>query len=216
MTRYKQGKKVSEQKRIVRKTNLKRVALALLLALVGLVIYVLSYQYTHQAKIEAELRAKQTQVQSQIQQIKAKSNLNAEQQKQIEELNKQKQELEKQLQAKKESARVLAEAQATQQVAGAVAVRTAVSGSCADWIAQAGVTDVGNAVELIRRESGCNPNAVNRSSGACGIAQELPCGKSGCGLGNPVCQIKWMQQYVNARYGGWGGAIAWHNSHSWY
>ena len=94
--------------------------------------------------------------------------------------------------------------------------KVAVSGSCDSWIRQAGVSDVANAKILIMKESGCNPNAVNASSGACGLQQELPCGKSGCGLGNPVCQIKWMQNYCNQRYGSWAGAVAHSNSVGWY
>lgn len=89
-----------------------------------------------------------------------------------------------------------------------------VSGSCSEWMIAAGVTDMANAAELIHRESGCNPNAVNRSSGACGIPQALPCSK--LGTSDPVAQIRWMQSYVNARYGGWAGAVAWHNAHNWY
>jgi len=92
----------------------------------------------------------------------------------------------------------------------------AVNGSCSDWLASAGVTDIANAMELIRRESGCNPNAVNPSSGACGVAQELPCGKSGCSLGDGACQVAWMKRYVEARYGSWAGAIAHHNLKNWY
>lgn len=89
-------------------------------------------------------------------------------------------------------------------------------GTCAEWIAAAGISDVANANELIRRESGCNPYAVNPSSGACGVAQELPCGKSGCTIGDGVCQVSWMDKYVSSRYGSWASAIAWHNSHNWY
>ena len=92
----------------------------------------------------------------------------------------------------------------------------AVNGSCSDWLAQAGVSDIANAMELIRRESGCNPNAVNKSSGACGVAQELPCGKSGCSLGDGACQVAWMKRYVEARYGSWAGAIQFHNANNWY
>ena len=89
-------------------------------------------------------------------------------------------------------------------------------GDCASWIAQAGISDVANANELIRRESNCNPNAVNSSSGACGIAQELPCGKSGCSLGDGACQVKWMANYVANRYGSWANAVAFHNANNWY
>lgn len=87
---------------------------------------------------------------------------------------------------------------------------------CSEWIKAAGITDIGNAQELIRRESGCNPNAVNPSSGACGVAQELPCGKSGCQLGDGACQVIWMNSYVLGRYGSWGNAVAFHNANNWY
>lgn len=91
-----------------------------------------------------------------------------------------------------------------------------VNGTCLEWLAQAGVSDIPNALELIRRESGCNPNAINPSSGACGVAQELPCGKSGCALGDGACQVKWMNRYVHSRYGSWANAVSFHNSHNWY
>lgn len=89
-------------------------------------------------------------------------------------------------------------------------------GNCEEWIAAAGIKDKANARELISRESGCNPNARNPSSGACGVAQELPCGKSGCSLGDGACQVKWMNGYVLARYGSWANAIAFHNANNYY
>lgn len=88
------------------------------------------------------------------------------------------------------------------------------NGSCMDWIRQAGVTDVQSAYTLIMRESGCNPNSVNRSSGACGIPQALPCSK--LGTSDPVAQIRWMQNYCVSRYGSWAGALAHSNSVGWY
>lgn len=90
------------------------------------------------------------------------------------------------------------------------------SGNCDSWIAEAGISDIANAKELLRRESNCNPNAVNPSSGACGLAQELPCGKSGCQLGDGGCQMKWMKSYVDRRYGSFAAAIEFHNSNNWY
>ncbi len=90
------------------------------------------------------------------------------------------------------------------------------NGSCDDWIAGAGINDLANAKELIRRESGCNPYAVNPSSGACGVAQELPCGKSGCSLGDGACQVRWMNAYVIERYGSWASAVNFHSLHNWY
>lgn len=89
-------------------------------------------------------------------------------------------------------------------------------GTCADWIAGAGITDVGTASELIRRESGCNPNAVNPSSGACGVGQALPCSKTGCQMGDGACQTIWMNSYVLGRYGSWSAALAHHNQVGWY
>lgn len=91
-----------------------------------------------------------------------------------------------------------------------------VSGSCMDWIKGAGISDINSAIQLINKESGCNPNAVNPSSGACGVAQELPCGKSGCALGDGACQVKWMDGYVQARYGSWANALAFQIANSWY
>jgi len=92
------------------------------------------------------------------------------------------------------------------------------SGSCADWMAAAGIPLTNATNTLIVKESGCNPNAVNSSSGACGIPQALPCSKiSHCGV-DPVCQLKWMDQYVKGRYGSWESALsAWYSrSPHWY
>lgn len=86
------------------------------------------------------------------------------------------------------------------------------------WMLEAGIPenqwDI--AYELVRRESTWNPVAVNPSSGACGLQQELPCGKSGCNLGDAICGLKWMQEYVNSRYGGWSNAVAFHDKMGWY
>jgi len=84
----------------------------------------------------------------------------------------------------------------------------AVTGNCADWIAQAGITATGSVMALIGGESGCNPRAYNQSSGACGIPQSLPCSKMGCSLDDPVCQLRWMDSYVKSRYGTWDNAYA--------
>lgn len=58
-------------------------------------------------------------------------------------------------------------------------------------------------INLWNRESGWNPNAVNRSSGACGIPQALPCSKIANKYGDNSyqSQIKWGIDYINARYG---------------
>lgn len=208
----KQGKRVKAKKHKPR-INRKKLIIGIVVGVLALVIYSQIAHYTKESRLEKELE-RQTQVlQLKIKELDNTAESAKQRQTQIEALQKELEQKTKELQAKRETqARALAEA--SQVVAKPQAV--AVSGSCEQWLAQAGVSDLGNARELIKRESGCNPNAVNSSSGACGIAQELPCGKSGCGMGNPVCQIRWMQGYVNARYGGWGGAVAWHNAHNWY
>lgn len=129
-------------------------------------------------------------------------------------LEEEKRKLEAELQAKRDrlnnsSNRALA----TQTVAAS-------SEQCAAWMAAAGVPNTAASREVIRRESNCRPTARNSSSGACGIAQALPCSKMGCPVENTstaaICQLRWMQQYVINRYGSWDSALAWHNSHNWY
>jgi len=142
-----------------------------------------------------------------------KTKTEAEKQQEIEKLKQREQELQKQLEAR----RLLKESERKVYAAEAPKPPTAApSGSCADWIRGAGIGDVANANELIRRESGCNPFARNKSSGACGVAQELPCGKSGCALGDGACQVKWMNSYVMSRYGSWANAVGFHNRNNWY
>lgn len=94
--------------------------------------------------------------------------------------------------------------------------------TCKAWIRAAGVseTDVETAYWMITKESHCRYNATNKSSGAYGIPQALP-GNKMASVGsdwmtNPITQIKWMISYVNGRYGGWNGALAWWNAHHWY
>lgn len=95
------------------------------------------------------------------------------------------------------------------------------SGTCADWVREAGVSeeDLPAALDLIYHESGCRVDAANVSSGAYGIPQALP-GDKMASVGadwetNPVTQIRWMAGYVN-RYGGWQGAINFWYAHGWY
>jgi hypothetical protein len=89
------------------------------------------------------------------------------------------------------------------------------SGSCADWMARAGVGGA-DADFLILHESGCRPDAINPSSGACGIPQALPCSKMNCTLQDPVCQLRWMSNYVTQRYGSWRNARVFWEQNNWY
>lgn len=67
---------------------------------------------------------------------------------------------------------------------------------------------------LWNRESGWNPNARNRSSGACGIPQALPCSK--IPDRSVAGQIRWGLDYIQGRYG--SPAAAWGHSQrvGWY
>jgi hypothetical protein len=69
---------------------------------------------------------------------------------------------------------------------------------------------------IYMKESGNNPNAVNKSSGACGLGQALPCAKMGCALGDYACQDNWATNYMKSRYGTWLNAKAFWLSHRWW
>jgi hypothetical protein len=73
---------------------------------------------------------------------------------------------------------------------------------------------------LWTRESGWNRLARNPSSGAYGIPQALP-GSKMASVGadwrtNPVTQIRWGLQYIEASYGSPCGAWNHSQSHGWY
>lgn len=70
--------------------------------------------------------------------------------------------------------------------------------------------------ELLFRESTWNPQAMNASSGACGLFQALPCEKMGCVLIDIDCQAKWGSNYIHARYGDANQALAFHDLNNWY
>lgn len=90
---------------------------------------------------------------------------------------------------------------------------------CHLWAAEAGIELPPTAIKLIERESSCNPSVMNHGgSSAGGIPQALPYTKMGCSMdaaGAP-CQLLWMLNYVNARYGGWEQALAHSYSKNWY
>jgi hypothetical protein len=67
---------------------------------------------------------------------------------------------------------------------------------------------------LWTRESGWNPQARNRFSGACGIPQALPCSK--IPDMSPQGQIEWGLQYIKQRYGNPTNAWNFWQSHHWY
>jgi len=234
MVNVKRGHKASNSQMVKRNTT-KKVVISILLAITGIIISVMAYQYTYSAKLEQELnnkanviQQKSTEIQKQSETLNLTEAQKQELQKQVDELNKQKEELNKQLQAKQaEKARVaqvqsVAAASTTKVVSSTALVQTtsttAVSGSKYDWLQQAGVpqSDWQYADYIISKESGWNPNAVNKSSGACSLAQALPCSKIGPDWRNPVTAIKWQYSYVKARYGGYAGAYQFWLANKWY
>lgn len=91
-------------------------------------------------------------------------------------------------------------------------------GSKTEWLAASNIPEEswGYANFMVQKESGWNPNSVNKSSGACGLAQALPCSKLGPNWSNPVVALNWMNGYVNGRYGGWEGAYNFWTKNRWY
>lgn len=138
-------------------------------------------------------------------------------QQKIEKLNKEKEELNKQLQAKREAEEKARKA----TVYAAEAPKTVqITGTCQEWMNKAGITDQQNAYFIFMKESGCNPQSRNRSSGAYGVCQALPASKMVSAgsdyLTNPVTQMKWCQSYALGRYGSWANAVAfWNRNHWW-
>ena len=73
-------------------------------------------------------------------------------------------------------------------------------------------------INLWNRESGWNPNSVNKSSGACGIPQALPCSKikKQQGINDWKAQIRWGINYINYRYKTPCGAWKHFQNKNWY
>jgi TP901 family phage tail tape measure protein len=76
--------------------------------------------------------------------------------------------------------------------------------------------------ELVNRESGGDPRAVNPTAGAAGLAQALPPSKYPPGAWpytgpeSAVKQIQWMADYMAGRYGSPTSALAFHDANNWY
>jgi uncharacterized protein YabE (DUF348 family) len=91
-------------------------------------------------------------------------------------------------------------------------------GTKSEWLAASNIPQEswGYADFMVSKESGWNPNAVNKSSGACGLAQALPCSKVPGNPYNPIDSLNWMNGYVNGRYGGWEQAYSFWQRNRWY
>lgn len=69
---------------------------------------------------------------------------------------------------------------------------------------------------IYEHESGNRTNAINQSSGACGLGQALPCSKLPCSLQSYACQDEWFTNYAVSRYGSWQNAMVfWEANHWW-
>lgn len=84
------------------------------------------------------------------------------------------------------------------------------AGSHEDWMAQAGIpaADFAAVDYIVQHESGWDPDATEPVTGAHGLPQALPYSKTGCGWSDPVCQLRWANDYSVERYGGWWAAQA--------
>lgn len=71
---------------------------------------------------------------------------------------------------------------------------------------------------IVRNESGFRLNAINKSSGACGLGQALPCSKMGCQLNfsGVDCQVNWVTKYIKDRYTNPLNAEEFWKEHHWY
>lgn len=99
------------------------------------------------------------------------------------------------------------------------------SGSHTDWMAAAGIdpANYGYVDYIVGHESGWDPCSFNPGQHncsaspvtACGIGQQLPCGKWPGAWNDPIAGLRAMNSYV-MEYGGWSGAYAhWLAYHSY-
>jgi len=130
-----------------------------------------------------------------------------------------KRELEKKLEAKAEEKKGLAET-ASKVINTITNTQTAyaLEGDKYTWMGQAGIaeSDWEYVDFIVQKESSWNPEAVNKSSGACSLVQALPCSKIGNDWRNPVTALKWQKKYVENRYGGYKQAYDFWQKNHWY
>lgn len=133
--------------------------------------------------------------------------------------------------AAEEAARVEAERVAAEKAAAEASRKTtqqysAPSGPAAysgggskdEWLRAAGIaeSDWAYVDYIVSKESGWNPNAVNKGSGASGLVQALPCGKVPGSCFDPVDNLRWADGYAKNRYGSWEGAYNFWTSNHWW
>ena len=97
------------------------------------------------------------------------------------------------------------------------------TGTKTEWLLASGINqeDWGYVDYIISHESGWNPNSINSTSGACGLAQALPCSKVSGNPLDPVTSLKWADSYAHTcvsyrMYCGWEGAYNFWVSNKWW
>lgn len=113
--------------------------------------------------------------------------------------------LNKALQAKAEQKQRDIAAKAQKAAVAAVSTSKAYASSC----------DSAKAC-IYQKESGNNPGAINKSSGACGIGQAWPCSKMKCSLSDYACQDAFFTNYAVQRYGSWEKAWQFWQANRWW
>jgi len=84
-------------------------------------------------------------------------------------------------------------------------------------VSEAGTDAEAQAKQFIYfKESTNRTDAINPSSGACGLGQALPCSKLPCSLQDYQCQDAWFTNYAISRYGSWAKAKQFWLSHRWW
>lgn len=86
------------------------------------------------------------------------------------------------------------------------------------WLNEAQISELdwGYVDYIITKESNWNPQSINGTSGACGLAQALPCSKVPGTPLDPVDNLKWADDYANRRYGSWEKAYNFWLIHKWW
>jgi hypothetical protein len=177
---------------------------------------------------EIELKSKETQLielnTRYDEVIKLQTKTEKEKQEKLEKIKKleaDRERLERELQAKlnKVQADKQKLARSAQKASGTqTASAASISGSKQDWMKAAGIpSSQWQYVDyIVSKESSWNPNAVNPNGGACGLGQQLPCGKWPGAWNDPVAALKAQYSYVKGRYGGYAQAYSFWVSNSWY
>lgn len=69
---------------------------------------------------------------------------------------------------------------------------------------------------IVAKESSWNPRSVNPNGGACGLLQQLPCGKWAHQWDDPVGALTDGNTYAVSRYGSWAAAYGFWTAHNWW